>query len=162
MSNRRNLITALACCCTFAAGLSTASAQGVTVSGAWVRGSVAGQTASGAFMELQSAENAVLLGASSPVAGVVELHEMSMDNGMMKMRAVPKLELPAGKTVALKPGGYHIMLMDLKRPLKKGEVVPLTLRFAGKDQQPGSIEVKAEVRALTSMPGMDGDHTHKH
>ena len=63
-------------------------AQNVTVTNAWVRGTVAGQTASGAFMDLTSAADVVLLGAASPAAGVVELHEMSMDNGVMKMRAL--------------------------------------------------------------------------
>ena len=83
----------------------------------------------------------------------------------MKMRALSKLELPAGKTVALKGGSYHIMLMDLKRPLKKGEIVPVMLKIAGKNQQLSSIEVKAEVRDLTSMPGtsgMEGEHKHMH
>ncbi|MEK7737096.1 MAG: copper chaperone PCu(A)C [Pseudomonadota bacterium] len=167
MLNQPNVMSVLVRCCAFAACLLAVPswAQGVVVSGAWVRGTVAGQTASGAFMELKSGENAVLLGVSSPVAGVVEIHEMSMDNGVMKMRVLPKLELPAGKTVNLRPGSYHIMLMDLKRPLKKGETVPLTLKVAGKDKQPGNIEVKAEVRDLTAMPGMpgmEGEHKHMH
>ena len=161
MFNRRNIIAVLA----VQLLAMPVWAQGVTVSGAWVRGTVAGQTASGVFMDLKSAENAVLLGASSPVAGVVELHEMSMDKGVMKMRGLPKLDLPAGKTVALKPGSYHIMLMDLKQTLKKGDVVTLTLKVAGKDKQPGTVEVKAEVRDLTAMPGMsgmDGEPPHMH
>jgi len=130
----------------------------VTVKDPWARGTVAGQTASGAFLELQSSENATLIGVSSPVAGVVEVHEMSMDNGVMKMRAIPRLDLPAGKTVALKPGGYHIMLMDLKKPLKKGESVPLTLKVEGKDKKLGTLEVQAEIRELTQPPM----HEHKH
>jgi len=170
MSNLPKLMAGPARCWALAACLLAAPAWGqgvaaVNVSGAWVRGTVAGQTASGAFMELKSAEDAVLLGVSSPVAGVVELHEMSMDNGVMKMRALPKLELPAGKVVALRPGSYHIMLMDLKRPLRKGESVPLTLKVASKGKQPNTIEVRAEVRALTDMPGMpgmDGEHMHMH
>ena len=131
-------------------------AQGVVVTGAWVRGTVAGQTASGAFMDLKSAGNAVLLGASSPVADLVELHEMRMDNGVMRMRALPSLDLPAGKTVSLRPGSYHIMLTGLKHPLKKGEIVPLTLKVADADKRPGNIEIKVEVRDLTATPGMSG------
>ncbi len=137
-------------------------AQNVTVNNAWVRGTVVGQTVSGAFMDLTSAENAILVGAASPAAGMVELHEMSMDNGVMKMRALAKLDLPAGQTVSLKPGSYHIMLMELKQPLKKGDVLPLTLKFAGKDKRGMTLEVKAEVRDLTSMPGMSGEHQHMH
>ncbi|MCX7176551.1 MAG: copper chaperone PCu(A)C [Proteobacteria bacterium] len=133
-------------------------AQGVIVSGAWVRGTVAGQMATGAFMELKAGEDATLLGASSPVAGVVEVHEMTMDNGVMKMRALPRLSLPVGKAVALRPGSYHIMLMDLKQPLKKGDSVPLTLRVEGKDKKVSTLEVKAEVRDLTAMPAMEHQH----
>lgn len=130
----------------------------VGVKDPWVRGTVAGQKATGAFMELTSSENAVLLGAASPVAGVVEVHEMSMDKGVMKMRALPRLDLPAGKAVALKPGSYHIMLMDLKQPLKKGEAVPLTLKVEGTDKKLSTLEVKAEVRELTAPPAMEHKH----
>ncbi|MFA7281300.1 MAG: copper chaperone PCu(A)C [Sterolibacterium sp.] len=137
---------------------STLAVAGVTVKEPWARGTVVGQTASGAFMELTASENAALLEASSPVAGVVEVHEMSLDNGVMKMRAVPRLDLPAGKPVTLKPGGYHIMLMDLKKQLKKGESVPLTLKIEGKDKKVSSIEVKAEVRELTAPPMLEHKH----
>jgi copper(I)-binding protein len=79
---------------------------------------------------------------------VVEIHEMRMENNVMRMRAIPKLELPAGQAVDLKPGGYHVMLMDLKQPLKKGDTVPITLSVQGKDGKTQEIEVKAEVREL--------------
>jgi len=131
-------------------GLVTSAHAQVTVSGAWARGTVEGQKASGAFMQLKSADGATLVGAESPVAGVVEIHEMRMEGSTMRMRAVPKVELPAGQTVDLKPGGYHIMLMDLKAPLKKGESVPIKLRFQGRDGKPQVVEVKAEVRELTA------------
>ena len=77
---------------------------------------------------------------------------MKMEGSVMQMRPVPRLELPAGKTVVIAPGGYHVMLMDLKRPLKKGEVVPLTLRLEGRDRKTETIEVRAEVRDLTAAP----------
>lgn len=125
-------------------------AQSVVVSGAWVRGTVAGQTATGAFLSLTAREDAALIGVSSPLAAVVELHEMIMDSGVMKMRALPSLALPAGKTVVLRQGSYHIMLMNLKQPLRKGDSVPLTLRIEGKDKQVDALEVKAEVRDLTA------------
>jgi len=133
-----------------------AAAQ-VTVTDAWVRGTVAGQMATGAFMKLQSAKDARLLEAASPVAGVVEIHEMALENNIMRMRAVPALPLPAGRTVELKPGGYHVMLMDLKQQMKEGEVVPVTLVFetAGKRE---TIEVKAPVRAPTARNEMMKKH----
>ncbi len=135
---------------TFAAA--AAQAQ-VSVSGAWARGTVEGQKATGAFMQLRSADGAALVGVESPVAGVAEIHEMRMEGNTMRMRAIPRLELPAGQAVDLKPGGYHIMLMNLKAPLKKGESVPIRLKFQGKDGKPQEVEVKAEVRDLTASGG---------
>jgi hypothetical protein len=89
-----------------------------------------------------------LVEARSPVAGVVEIHEMTMVDNVMRMRAVPGLELPAGKAVELKPGGYHVMLMDLKGQVKEGQSVPLTLVVEGRDKKRQTVEVKAQVRAL--------------
>ncbi len=104
-------------------------------------------------MQLRSTDGAALVGAESPVAGVVEIHEMRMEGNTMRMRPISKLELPAGPAVELKPGGYHIMLMNLKGPLKKGESVPIRLKFQGKDGKPQELEVKAEVRDLTASGG---------
>ena len=126
-----------------------------TVKDAWVRGTVAQQKASGAFMQITSTSGGKLLEVSSPVAGVAEIHEMAMQGDMMRMRAVPALELPAGKAVELKPGGYHLMLMDLKQQLKAGDSVPLTLVVEGKDGKRETLNIKAAVRAL-------GDSAHKH
>jgi copper(I)-binding protein len=125
----------------------TVAAQ-VAVSDPWVRGTVAGQTTTGAFMQLKAATDATLVGASSPVAQVVEIHEMKMDAGLMKMTAVERLPLPAGKRVALSPGGYHVMLMGLRKPLAAGEAVPITLSFEDAAGKKTSIEVKAVVRPL--------------
>jgi len=121
-----------------------------TVKDPWVRGTVAQQKATGAFMQLNSAQGGKLVSASSPVAGVVEIHEMAMDGSVMKMRAVPGLDLPAGKAVDLKPGGYHVMLMGLKQQLKDGETVPLTLVIEAKDGKRETLEVKAPVKALAA------------
>lgn len=128
--------------------LCAAAQAQVKVTDAWVRGTVSQQKASGAFMRITSAQGGKLLEVSSPVAGVAEIHEMAMQGDMMRMRAVPTLELPAGKAVELKPGGYHVMLMDLKQQLKPGESVPLTLVVEGKDGKRETLEVKAPVRAL--------------
>jgi periplasmic copper chaperone A len=117
----------------------------------WVRGTVAQQKATGAFMNITSAQGGKLLAAASPVAGVVEVHEMAMEGNMMKMRAVPVLDLPAGKAVQLKPGGFHVMLMDLKQPLKEGESVAITLTVEGKDGKKESLLVNAPLRELGGM-----------
>ena len=101
----------------------------VKVSKAWVRNTVPGQKGSGAFMTLTARTGTRLVGLASPVAGVAEVHEMKMEGDVMRMRALPALELPAGTAVELKPGGYHIMLMDLKQPLIVGSSVPVTLIF---------------------------------
>lgn len=124
----------------------------VTVSDAWVRGTVPGQKATGAFMQLASGADTSLVGAASPVAKVVEIHEMAMDGGVMKMRAVQSIPVAAGKPVTLAPGGYHVMLMDLAQPLKEGDKVPLTLTFADKAGKKTTQEVSATVRPLTSAP----------
>ena len=135
-----------------AAGLAvapSASAQ-VTVADPWVRGIVTGQKATGAFMQLKSPADAVLVAASSPAAKIVEIHEMKMEGGMMKMNAVDRLALPAGKAIDLKPGGYHVMLMDLVKPLKDGDTVPLQLTFEDKAGKKQTVEVKAVVRPLAA------------
>lgn len=126
-------------------------AQTVEVKDAWARASVQGQSATGAFMKMTSRDGAQLTGASSPVAGVVEVHEMKMEGDIMRMRAMPVLALPAGKTVELKPGGYHVMLLDLKTTLKKDDVVPLTLTF--KDAKGNESKLTLQVPVSTSGPG---------
>ncbi len=137
----------------------------VQVEEAWVRGTVAQQKATGAFMRLTAQQNARLVAAESPVAGVVEIHEMAMDNNVMKMRAVPGLDLAAGRPVELKPGGYHVMLMDLKQPVKAGDRVPLTLVFEDAAKQRFTQTVDAPVKALSASgaPAAPMGHgTHKH
>ncbi len=151
-----------------AAALSTmcavsAFAQNVTVTDAWARATVQGQKATGAFMKITAKDNAKLVGVSSPVAGVAEVHEMKMDKDVMKMAALPNgLDLPAGKAVELKPGGYHVMLMDLKAPLAKDTTIPLTLTV----QDVKGVKSTVELKLLVGMqaPGMPShDHSkHKH
>jgi copper(I)-binding protein len=128
-------------------GLAFAAQAQTTVKDPWVRGTVSGQKATGMFGQVSSVAGGKLVSASSPVAGIVEIHEMSMDGTTMKMRAVPFLPLPAGQAVDLKPGGYHLMLMELKQPLKAGETVPVTLVVEGTGGKRESVEVKAAVRA---------------
>lgn len=153
----RSLIAA--CVAASATLLSNAALAQVTVKDAWVRATVAQQKATGAFMQLQSAQEARVVAAQSPVAGVVEVHEMAMDGGVMKMRAVPSLALPAGKAVELKPGGYHVMLMDLKAQVKDGDTVPVTLVVEGKDGKRQNVEVKAVARVM-AQPAQKHEHGH--
>ncbi len=129
-----------------------------TVKDAWVRGTVAGQKATGLFAQISSAGGGRLVSASSPVAGAVEVHEMAMDGNVMRMRAVPAVELPAGKTVDFKPGGYHLMLLELKKELKAGDDVPVTLVIEGAGGQRENVEIKAPVKALAEAQAQ----SHKH
>ncbi|CAL94770.1 copper chaperone PCu(A)C [Azoarcus olearius] len=137
----------------------TAAAQ-VAVKDPWVRATVPAQKSTGAFMQLTSAQDARLVEVRSPVAKVVEVHEMAMEGDIMKMRAIPALALPAGKPVELKPGGYHVMLIDLPAQIREGDSVPLTLVIEAKDGKRESVEVKAAVRPLNS-PGVAPMHEHK-
>ena len=143
----------------FSAGI--AAAADLEVASPWVRGTVPAQKATGAFMQLSSKGGVNLVGVGSPAANIVEIHEMVMDNNVMKMRALPRLEVEAGKVLELKPGSYHVMLIDLKKPLSKGEIVPITLQVEGKDRKVEAVEVKAEVRELTARapaPAMEHKH----
>lgn len=122
----------------------------VSVKDAWVRATVPQQKATGAFMQLQAASDSKFVSASSPLTPTVEVHEMAMQGDVMRMRQVPAVELPAGKQVELKPGGYHIMLLNLKAQVKEGDTVPFTLVFEGKDGKRETVEIKAPVKALTT------------
>jgi len=103
----------------------------VTVERPWSRATPPGAKVGAGFMTLTNAGSAErVVGASSPVAGRVEMHVTVREGDVMKMREVQGFEVPAGGAFELKPGGAHLMLMDLKRPLKKGEKVPLTLKLA--------------------------------
>jgi len=130
------------------------AADAVSVSKPWVRATVAGQSVAGAYMDITAKANAALVGVASPVAAKAELHTMTMDGGVMKMRAIEKLELPANKTVNLKPGGYHVMLIDIKRELKTGDRVPLTLTVQDRKGVRSTLQVDAEVRAATDSGHM--------
>jgi periplasmic copper chaperone A len=146
-------LTSVALLCALAALTSgTAQAQAadaaINIKDAWVRTTVPGQRATGAFMKITAKEGTRLVGASTPVAGVVEVHEMKMDGDIMKMRGLPGLELPAGKTVELKPGGLHVMLMDLKAALPKDSTVPLTLLFKDAKGVESRMELKLPVSAV--------------
>jgi copper(I)-binding protein len=125
----------------------------VDVTNAWVRPTVEGQMGTGAFMTLRAKEPMRVVGATSAVAGVVEIHEMALQNNVMRMRAIESLALPAGQAVELKPGGYHVMLMDLKRALKRGETVTVELQLETADKRRVTQPIQVEVRS--SAPGAE-------
>jgi periplasmic copper chaperone A len=127
-----------------------AAAADVTVTDAWIRGTVPGQRATGAFMQLRSTTDAKLVAVSTPAAKAAEIHSMVDEAGVMKMRAIPSLALPAGKTVELGPGGYHVMLLDIAKPMKEGETVRVTLTFADASGRTTTQDVQATVRGLTA------------
>lgn len=145
-----------------------AAAKGIAVANAWSRATPGGAKVGAAFMEITAAAGAddVLVAAASPAAAVVEIHTHSMDDGVMKMRKLDKLPIAAGSAVVLKPGGLHIMLIDLKAPLKENDSVPLTLTF----EKAGAVAVEAKVgpvgakgpdggAAKSDKDGGSGDHT---
>ena len=118
----------------------------VEVKSAWARPTVAGQMGTGAFMQLRSKDGARVVGASSEIAGVVEIHEMAMDGSVMRMRPIRVLDLPPGSNVELKPGGHHMMLMDLRRPLATGEKIKVELRLETRDKKLITQPIEIEVR----------------
>lgn len=156
-------ILTLSLACT---GLYAQSTQSVVITDAWARATVPGQKATGAFMKLTAKETTKLVAGASPVAAIVEVHEMKMDGDVMQMRAVQGgLDLPAGKAVELKPGAYHIMLMDLKEPLTKDRTVPLTLIFKDAKGVQSKTELTLPVAATApggapAAPKMGMEHKH--
>jgi len=149
------LIALIAAGCAVSAG--EAQAQPVTVKDAWVRAPAPGQKVAGAYMELVSRTDLALTAVASPVAASAELHNTSVEEGVMRMRPVARIELPPGKPVKLAPGGLHIMLIDVKQPLKPGDKVPLTLTVQRADLSGRSVfTVQAEVRAAAA------ENAHRH
>jgi len=161
-------LLALAIALTFTRPALAQGPQLPDVQDAWVRSAVPGQQGTGAFMKLTARQDTQLVSVSTPVAGVAEVHEMKLEGDIMRMRPVRQLDLPAGKTVELKPGGYHLMLQQLKQPLAQGSTVPLTLTFRNAAGVESKLELKVPV-AVRAPSGsaaqpMDGHgmDSHKH
>lgn len=138
--------------------MATAHAQEVSVKDAWIRGTVQGQSATGAFMELTGKSNARLVGVASAAAKTVEVHNMKVENGVMKMFPVDSIDLPAGKPVKLAPGGYHVMLMNLQKPLNAGDRVPLQLTFELANKKRETVDLSVEVRDIKGQPAPQHKH----
>ena len=138
------------------------SNAGVTVAHPWVRATPGGSTVGAAYLEITTADGVAdqLISASTPVAGRAEVHTHIMDGEVMRMRRVDGLELKPGTSVVFGPHGHHLMLLDLKQPLKEGDLVKLTLTFA----KAGPIEIEATVEPIGAMGphGMDHQPGHEH
>jgi len=155
MNTLRRTLIAFA---TLAACTAWVPASGQTapkVEGAWARPTVAGQAGGGGFLKITSPTADRLISASAPVSKTVELHTMQMEGNVMRMREVPAIEIPAGQTVELKPGGLHVMFIGLTQTLNVGATFPLTLRF----EKAGEVKVEVKVMTGAAMPAMM-DHKH--
>ena len=130
----------------------------VKVESAWARVTVPGQKGTGAFMTLTAAQGLRLVGVQSPVAGISEIHEMKMEGDVMRMRAIAGLDLPAGQAVTLRPGSYHLMLMDLKQPLVKDSQIPVTLRFQDAQGKPSQMQLSLPVLLAAPAGTAQGPH----
>jgi copper(I)-binding protein len=144
------------------AGISLSAVAETRVDDAWVRATVAGQPSSGAFMRITADTDSTLVSVTSPVAKDVQIHEMSMTNDVMRMGPVDAVPLPAGKTVALDPEGYHVMLMGLNGQIKEGDQVPLTLSVKNAKGETEIVNVSAPARAATAAMDMSHDHGMTH
>ncbi len=152
-------------CVALLAGLFTAPARAeevkagdLVISQVWSRATPGGAKIAGGYLTIENKGSApdLLIGGSGDFAGRVEVHEMAMNNGVMTMRSLDKgLAIEPGKTVKLAPGGYHLMLMDLKTPLKQGDKVPLTLEF----QKAGKVKLALEVQGVGAQAPATGDHS---
>lgn len=154
-------ISLLAAGLLFSAGVLAAAADQVSVQDPYVRLAPPGAPATGAFMVLKNGgdKDVKVVKADNPASKVTEMHSHVNDNGVMKMRPVPGIDIKAKGEAVLKPGGLHIMLIDLKAPMKEGEVVPITLEF----DDGSSKKVEAKVVRPTAMPAMPmqgGEHMH--
>jgi periplasmic copper chaperone A len=125
-------------------------AADIQVEGAWARATMPGQDVGMVSLTITSKQVAKLIGISSAACGSVEMHSMTHDNGMMKMREVKGIALPAGKRVDFAESGYHLMLVGLKAALKQGDSVPLTLRIKQANQRVAKVEVFAEVKSIAA------------
>jgi len=149
------VFTSFALCCVAApARAQKSEPSSPVITDAWVRATVPGATVSGAYMHIKSAKPFRLVKAESPVAGIVELHNMTMKDGVMEMKAMDSVDIPASKLIELKPGGVHVMLMMVKQPIKPGDKVPLILTFEGADKKPVVMKVDAVAK--------ERDSSHQH
>jgi hypothetical protein len=150
----RTVLSALAVTL-LASSAAFAASPDVQVTDVWARASAGAATTGAAYASLTAGEQGDrLTAASTPIAQTAEVHESTSEGGIMRMRPVPGLDIPAGKTVKLSPGGYHIMMFGLHQPLKAGQSFPLTLTFA----HAAPVTVTVNVRPIGAAGGMQMDH----
>jgi len=133
--------------------IASAAASELSVRNAWARATAPGQAVAGVFMDLGAERPMSVVGGTSPASERVELHTMAMQEGVMVMRRVPEIAVPAGKTVQLKPGGLHVMLIGLKAQLQEGQTVPLTLQVRDAAGKVSQVQVEAQVRRQAERAG---------
>jgi len=153
-------------CCAMMLALAGAPAQAgdataadLVITQAWSRATPGGAKIAGGFLTIENKGTAPdrLVSGTSDIVGKVEIHEMAMNNGVMTMRPLDKgLAIEPGKTVKLAPGGYHLMLMDLKQPLKQGDKVPLTLEF----EKAGKVALSLDVQGVGAQAPAASGHDH--
>ncbi|MFZ1909270.1 MAG: copper chaperone PCu(A)C [Burkholderiales bacterium] len=137
----------LVLCAVLLAGTAWAQTKGkLEIERPWARATPPGASVGGGYVTVRNAGGAAdkLIGASSPAADHVELHVMSMDNGVMRMRQVPSFKVPAHGELTLKPGGNHLMFLGLKHPFEQGAKVPVKLKF----EKAGTVEVELDVASM--------------
>lgn len=144
------------------ASISLSAMAQTKVENAWVRTTVPGQPSSGAFMRITADVDSKLLSVASPVAKDVQVHEMSMNNDVMRMGRVDSVPLPGGKAVSLDPDGYHVMLMGLVGQIKEGDQVPLTLTIENGQGVRETVQVSAPARSMMDSMDMNHDHGDSH
>lgn len=133
-------------------------ASEVTVVEPWGRASAPGQDSGAVYLRITSQQDARIIAVASPAADSAEIHSMVHENGVMKMRELAELPLPAKREVKLGTGGNHIMLIGLKQPLKPGAIVPLTLTIQFADKRKEEVQVKAEIKPLSASSDMHQHH----
>ena len=160
----KHIANMFACCATMLAlaGLPAqagdATAGDLVITQGWSRATPGGAKIAGGFLTIENKGAAPdrLVSGSADIVGKVEIHEMAMNNGVMTMRPLDKgLVIEPGKTVKLAPGGYHLMLMDLKQPLKQGDKVPLTLEF----EKAGKVALSLDVQGVGAQAPAGHDHS---
>jgi hypothetical protein len=139
----------------------TAHAE-VTISNAWVKPTVPGQPVAGAYMTIVSDKDLDIVEVSSPVAGKAEIHSMSMQGNIMRMKKLERLQLKAGKPVELKPGGFHVMLMELNHQIKEGEIVPVSFVSQEGSSKKATVTVKAMATSPKATDSSHDEHEHHH
>jgi copper(I)-binding protein len=140
------------------------TAGSVKISAPWIRATPKGAPVGGGYMTITNTGSVSekLIGGTSDVSSRFEIHEMSMENGVMKMRPAAGVEIKAGQTVEFKPGGYHVMFVGLKEPLERGQHIKVTLHF----EKAGNVPVDFVVEGIgaqtggSNMPNMQKQHGH--